>query len=161
MGKGWEVGVGSLQGKLLLPGREVKECVFQWERGFFFFQKKGGKITRWNKHERRGIFPLPPSASLISALMMMVIDIQHTALISRSKIMHLTPISKLAIPRLFFFPLSLFFAVPAKRESFCASVQSVCAAAGPYTMRGFYAHKPIWGPEMRSTTPSHHALIIN
>lgn len=44
--------------------------------------------------------------------MMMVIDIHHSALISRSKIMHLTSVSKLAIHACFFFffaHLSFFF----------------------------------------------------
>lgn len=64
-------------------------------------KKKEKKITRWNKCERRGISSPPPSTSLIKGSMMMVIDIHHSALISRSKIMHLTSVSKLH-PRLFF-----------------------------------------------------------
>lgn len=68
-------------------------------------------VERWNKYERRGFFPLPPSASLIKGSMMVVIDIHQSALISRSKIMHLTSVSKLAIHACFFCffsPLTFF-----------------------------------------------------
>lgn len=114
---------------------------------------------------KEGNFSPPPSTSLIKGSMMMI-DIHHSALISRSKIIHLTSVSKLHPPLFFSFFflltfLSFFFAMPAKREPLCVSVQSVCAAAGPYTMRGFLCSQTNLGPEMRSTAPSHHALIIN